>query len=116
MQNMSSCRCISFFSCRGAGLQLFGLRRGLTALRLHRSGGKTISLLKRMALKREIFQSRKLFFISLQQPQGRLLGDPGRGEDPFRKQLAEPGPPGKHPERRKQGSVYLYIKNTLPTA
>ncbi|PTL40038.1 hypothetical protein C6Y45_03455 [Alkalicoccus saliphilus] len=53
--------------------------------------------------------------ISLQQPQGRLLGDQGRGEDPFLptygwKELAEPGPPGKRPERRKQGSVYLYME------
>jgi len=28
---------------------------------------------------------------------------------------AEPGPPGKRPERRKQGSVYLYMKKYFIT-
>ncbi|PTL39925.1 hypothetical protein C6Y45_02785 [Alkalicoccus saliphilus] len=64
-------------------------------------------------MKRKIFYSENLFLLSLQQPQGRLLGDQGRGEDPFlstygRKELAEAGPPGKRPGRRMQGSVYLY--------
>jgi len=54
------------------------------------------------------FRRENFFLTSLQQPQGRLLGDQGRGEDPFKKKLAETGPPGKPPERRKQGSLYLY--------
>jgi hypothetical protein len=55
------------------------------------------------------------FLIFLRQPLGRLLGDEGRGEDPFlptcgRKKLAEPVPPGKRTGRRKQETVYLYMK------
>jgi hypothetical protein len=47
------------------------------------SGGETISLLKKTALKERFFIAENFFLISLQQPQGRLLGDQGRGEDPF---------------------------------
>ncbi|TVP86536.1 MAG: hypothetical protein EA344_03530 [Alkalicoccus sp.] len=35
---------------------------------------------------------RKLLSISLPQPQGRFRGDQERGEDPFRKKLAEARP------------------------
>jgi hypothetical protein len=85
--------------------------------RLRRYGGKTTSLSKKTAsIKRGMVKN--LFSISLLQPQERLLGDQGRGEDPFlptsgRKKLAEAVPPGKRPGRRKQETVYLYTKNTF---
>ncbi|PTL38526.1 hypothetical protein C6Y45_10805 [Alkalicoccus saliphilus] len=68
-----------------------------------------------MVLKEKFFPAENFFLISPQQPQGRLLGDQGRGEDPFLpayrwKELAEPVPPGKRPGRRTQGSFYLYTQ------
>ncbi|TVP88559.1 MAG: hypothetical protein EA344_00410 [Alkalicoccus sp.] len=102
-------------ACHGAGLQLFSLRRDLTAL--HPAGVSAVTegkstLYQRKQLKYGGDHGRKFLPIFLLHPQEGLLGHQGRGEDPFRKKLAEPGPPGK----RKQGIVYLYIKNTLSTA
>ncbi|TVP88933.1 MAG: hypothetical protein EA344_00105 [Alkalicoccus sp.] len=51
-----------------------------------------------------MFYGRKLLLLSLLQPKGRLLGDQGRGEDPFRKKLAEAGPPGKRPREAEAGN------------
>jgi len=50
--------------------------------RLRRYGGKSLSLSKKTASIKG-GHGKNLFSISLRQPQGRLLGDPGRGEDPF---------------------------------
>ncbi|TVP88026.1 MAG: hypothetical protein EA344_01055 [Alkalicoccus sp.] len=86
---------------------------------LHPTGVSAVTegshlFIEKNGFNKEVFHNRKLL-LSLLQPKGRLQGDQGRGEDPFRKKLAEPGPPGKRPGRRKQENVYLYTKNTLST-
>ncbi|TVP83728.1 MAG: hypothetical protein EA344_08575 [Alkalicoccus sp.] len=62
--------------------------------------------IKEKGFNKGTIHSRKLLSVSLLQPQGRLRGDKGRGEDPFRKEAAEPGPPGKCSGRRKQEALH----------
>ncbi|PTL39938.1 hypothetical protein [Alkalicoccus saliphilus] len=72
--------------------------------RLRRFGEKTLSLSKKIVLKK-----RFSFLYPCRSRRGLLLGERGRAEDPFRKKLAE-GPPERVPRRRKQGIAYLCTK------